>query len=121
MVAGILSIISGVFGVLWLGWAILMVYMFNTMSQWGMPYSSGPPEALMVVMTVMYTSIGVFLTLLGVLAIVGGVFSLKKKRWPVALAGTIAGTITFFPCGIPAIVLVSMAKQTEFTEPKPSV
>jgi hypothetical protein len=46
-----------------------------------------------------------------VLAIVGGAFALKKRHWPLALAGAIAGTITFFPCGIPAIIFVSLGKE----------
>jgi hypothetical protein len=67
----------------------------------------------------MYVVIGVFLALLGALAIAGGIFALKRKRWVIALAGAIAGTITFFPCGIPAIILISMAKHDEFSTSKP--
>ena len=118
--AGILSIISGAFGILWLGWAFLAVYMFSNMSQWGyMPYSSSPPQSLLVLITVLYTSIGMFFTLVGILGIVGGVSALRKRRWAIALAGAIAGTITFFPCGIPAVILISMAKEEEFSEPTP--
>ena len=67
-------------------------------------------------MTVFYSAIGLFYALVGVLGIVGGVFALKKNRWSLALAGAIAGTVTFFPCGIPAIIFVTLAKQ-EFSVP----
>jgi hypothetical protein len=83
-----------------------------------MPYSSQPRE-FFIIITVVYLIFGICSLLLGVLAIIGGIFALKRKRWGLALAGAIAGTVTFFPCGIPAIVLVSMAKQTEFSTPQP--
>ncbi len=118
-IAGILSIISGAFGVLGLGWAFLGLFMIGTMFRGGfMPYSSQPREVFIII-TVVYLIFGICSLLLGVLAIIGGIFALKKKRWGLALAGAIAGTVTFFPCGIPAIILVSMAKQTEFSTPQP--
>jgi hypothetical protein len=54
------------------------------------------------------------MALIGALGIVGGVYAIKKKHWALALAGAIAGTVTFFPCGIPAIIFVSLGKE-EFT------
>jgi hypothetical protein len=117
-IAGILSIISGAFGVLGLGWAFLGLFLFGAMFRGGfMPYSSQPREVFIII-TVVYLIFGICSLVLGVLAIIGGIFALKKKRWGLALAGAIAGTVTFFPCGIPAIVLISMAKQTEFSIPQ---
>jgi hypothetical protein len=116
--AGILSIISGAFGVLGLGWALLGLFMMGSMFRGGiMPYA--PPREFFIVFTVVYILIGLCSLLLGVLAIIGGIFAIKKKRWGLALAGAIAGTVTFFPCGIPAIILISMAKQMEFSTPQP--
>jgi hypothetical protein len=45
------------------------------------------------------------------------VFAIKRKYWGVALAGAIASIFTFFPCGIAAVVIISMAKP-EFNVPK---
>jgi hypothetical protein len=117
-IAGILSIISGAFGVLGLGWAFLGLFLFGAVFRQGfMP--SPPPREFFVIMTVFYLVIGLCSLLIGVLAIIGGIFAIKKKRWGLALAGAIAGTVTFFPCGIPAIVLISMAKKEEFSLPQP--
>ena len=45
-----------------------------------------------------------------VLGIIGGVYALQRKYWGLALAGAIAGSISFFPCGIVAIIFTAMAK-----------
>jgi hypothetical protein len=48
--------------------------------------------------------------LVGALAIVGGIFVLKKQRWGWALAGAIAGNLLFPLCGIPAVIFTSLGK-----------
>ena len=119
-VGGILSIVSGAFGILGLGWMVLWIYMFNfmlTMPQ--EPMAPEFPHQFFRFMAIIYGSMGLILALLGVLAIVGGVFALKKKYWGVALAGAIASIITFFPCGIAAIIFISLSRQ-EFLPPEPS-
>ena len=65
-------------------------------------------------MTVFYVAFGLFFVLLGTFGVVGGIFALKKKRWGLALAGAIAGTVVFMPVGIPAIIYVTKA-QPEFS------
>jgi hypothetical protein len=64
-------------------------------------------------MGIIYIVWGSITAVVGLFAIVAGVFSLKRTNWGLALAGTIASTITFFPCGIPAIIIISFA-QNEF-------
>ncbi|MBA7476381.1 hypothetical protein ES707_11767 [subsurface metagenome] len=120
-VGGILSIVSGVFGVLYLGWMVLMIWMFNFMLT--MPQSYDPmtpefPPEMFQIMAIFYGAMGLIMALIGALGIVGGVFALKKKHWGLALAGAIAGTVTFFPCGIPAVIFVSLSKE-EFTAAEP--
>jgi uncharacterized membrane protein HdeD (DUF308 family) len=70
-------------------------------------------------LTIFYSIIGILFVLVGILGIVGGVFALRKKNWGVALAGAIAGCVTFFPCGIPAIIFVTLAKP-EFSARRPA-
>ena len=119
-IAGILSIISGAFGVLsGIGLAFFGIFMANMTYRAGgsfSPYSSMPRE-FFTIFAAIYGVIGFLSLLIGVLAIVGGVFAIKKKKWGLALAGAIAGTVTFFPCGIPAIILVSMAKPEFSAQP----
>lgn len=111
-VGGILSIIAGAIGVLWLfGVVFMLIIMLFVITDSSMYYYNGPtPEAAMSVIMAVYAAIGGFFTLVGVLAIVGGVFALRRKNWGLALAGAIAGTLVFFPCGIPAIIFTAMGK-----------
>jgi hypothetical protein len=116
-IGGVLSIISGAFGVLSLIMIVLIIIMVIYVSRTGgfsdIPYTS---ETLYIVY-IIYGVMGLGMLLLGVLAIIGGVFALKKMHWGWALAGSIAATITFFPCGIASIIFIAKA-QAEF---KPSI
>jgi hypothetical protein len=118
-VAGILSIVAGTFGFLYLVGSIFMTVMFKAMMR--NPYygAPAPPDEFFTMVTVMYIGFGSFFALIGILAIIGGIFALNKKVWGLALAGSIAGTVVFFPCGIPAIIYVSMAKP-EFSGQTPA-
>jgi hypothetical protein len=116
-VGGILSIVCGGLGVLIGCFYVLMIWLFNFLLT--MPQSYGPmkpefPQEFFYFIAIFYGGIGLILALIGVLAIVGGVYALKRKHWGLALAGAIAGSITFFPCGIPAIIFVTLAKE-DFT------
>ncbi len=112
-VGGILSIVSGAFGVLWLaGMVFMLIIMSYVMTDGYMYYYNGgpSPDAALNVIIAVYAVIGGCFTLVGVLGIVGGVFALRKKNWGLALAGAIAGTLVFFPCGIPAIIFTALGK-----------
>lgn len=66
-------------------------------------------------------SSGWFIALVGIMAIVGGVYAIKRRLWGFALAGAICSLMVFL-LGIPAIILIAMSraefrKRTE-EEPK---
>ncbi len=117
-VGGILSIMAGAFGVFWLLAVIfvmvVMVFAFEDSYSYG--YDS--QDEVFVFVMVIYGIMGLLAAAVGVLAIVGGVFALRKKYWGWALAGAIAGALAFFPCGIPAIIFVGLGKP-EFEAPGP--
>jgi hypothetical protein len=50
----------------------------------------------------------------GVVAIVGGIAALNRRRWGWALAGSIAALFGFFPIGIAAVIFTVLA-QPEFS------
>ena len=119
-IGGILAIVAGAFGVLGLFWMLLMVFMMRFMfSEAFFPPGAAPPAEFFPIMMVFYSLWGICLALIGALGVVGGVFALKKRRWGLALAGAIAGGVTFFPCGIPAIIFVVLAKP-ESSNKKPA-
>jgi hypothetical protein len=117
---GILTIISGAFGILlslWMVFAALMMRIVLSAPSYSYGYSL--PAGLINLMMVFYFALGLFFFLVSVLGIVGGVFALKRRYWGVALAGAIAGNITFSLCGIPALIFVTLAKP-EFSARKPA-
>ena len=52
--------------------------------------------------------------IIGILALIGGVLAMRRKKWGWSLAGSIAGTLSVLPLGIPAIILIALSKD-EFT------
>ena len=47
----------------------------------------------------------------GVAAVIGGIYALKRRLWGFALAGTILATICSTPLGVLAIIFISMSKR----------
>lgn len=92
--AGILAIISGVFGCLY---GILIAVVGSTLgAMGGIPFLG---------------AVGAPLIILGIVAIVGGAYALKRRAWGLALAGSICAL--FSPAGllgILAIIFVAMGK-----------
>jgi hypothetical protein len=57
------------------------------------------------------SAIGAPLIILGIIAIVGGIYALKRRIWGLALAGSICALIgPWFLLGIAAIVFVALGK-----------
>lgn len=114
--AGILSIISGVLGFFGAGYMLLMIYFMRAMfSDTVFRSTPGLTMAIMKYTTVVYLAIGAGLVILGVLAIVGGAFALKRTHWGLALAGAVASAIAFYPTGIATVIVMAMA-QPEFEQ-----
>lgn len=111
-IGGVLSIVAGGFGILYMFamiiLGILMMGLAFDDTSWRYDSFNGiDPRNFMLAI---WAFLGFFYAVIGALAIVGGVFALKKKYWGLALAGAIAGTITFFPCGVVAIIFTAMGK-----------
>ncbi|MBN1367005.1 MAG: hypothetical protein JW967_03670 [Dehalococcoidales bacterium] len=120
MISGILSIVSGFFGLLYGALYIVMIFfmdnMFNFIAEVeSTPFTKGF-DSMFDFVYILYGTMGVVIILIGILAIIGGVYSIKRKYWGLGLAAAIAATITFFPCGIAAIILISLGK-SEFDHP----
>jgi hypothetical protein len=111
-VAGILNIVGGAIGVIWLLFAVFVAVflrsVFNTIP--AADLSGISPEAFSGLVTAFYLVWGVFAGICGALAIVGGVYALKGKNWGLALAGSIASILTFMPLGVVATIFTVLAK-----------
>jgi intracellular septation protein A len=107
-VGGILSIIAGYWGLL--SALILILFGILALVIRSNEYSDFYPGWSDYVFAVFFLVCGFFCGLLGAFAILGGAFALKRRAWGLALAGSIAGILTFWLCGIPAVIFTAMAK-----------
>jgi hypothetical protein len=117
-IGGILSIVAGGLGC----FSALVVFLFVVFM--GFLFSSeevsrnaAATDFPFYIFAIMYAVLGVIGLLLSILAIIGGVYGLKKKNWGLALAGSIAGVLAFYPCGIVAVIFTSMGKGEFGTAP----
>ena len=105
VVAGILDIVSGSLGLCMGLFMIFAKYFYSTVPRipgWGMyPLI---PEAF-------FPGMGIALILIGVLAIIGGVYALKIKNWGMALAGSICACLSGRFLGILALIFTVLAKK----------
>lgn len=119
MVAGVVNIATGAFGLL--GTILIIILILNARSIFGDPASFDPPRSpaeidqfVQVTTTVFgFMAFGTFA--LSLLGIFGGIQAIRRKTWGLVLAASIAGTIIFFPLGVIAIVFTSLAK-SEFNK-----
>ena len=58
-----------------------------------------------------FGAIGGGLLALGILALIGGITTLKRKAWGFSLAGAIFALFPAVPLGVLAIIFVSLAKK----------
>jgi hypothetical protein len=99
IIAGILAIVSaGLKLLLLFGVLIASIFMI-------FPASSFPINTVALVPIVM-----VPLLAMAFLALTGGIFALQRKRWNLALAGSIVAILPFSLLGIAATILVILSK-----------
>ena len=108
--AGVLTIISGftrLFGAImiftlgWLGDGIFHYLWY------GVPGFGMIPLALL-------SAVAVVVVILSVLSIVGGIYAIMRRRWSLALTGSICSALLSWFLGVPAIILTVLSKD-EFT------
>ena len=108
VVTGVLSIVSGVFGVFaGVGMIIISVIFWGAIT---LSVSTSDEFPFFIFQTV-YLVIGIFFLILAIQAITGGIFALQKRYWGLTLAGAIASIFTFFPTGIAAIIFAGLSRQ----------
>jgi hypothetical protein len=101
VVAGILSLVSGglrLLGVL----GILIASLFIV-------YSPRFPTRVHPVLILV--GVGIFLIITGVLAVVGGIYTLHRRNFGLSLAGAIASLLPFNLLGVASVVLLALSKK----------
>jgi len=114
-IAGILSIVGGVIGLL----ATLGIFIAisalnfteNWMGHWGM-------YDLPINVTPILLAIAIPFCVCGIIAIVGGIFAVQRKCWGMALAGAIAAFFPVWIFGLGAVVFIATSHDEFGTEVK---
>jgi hypothetical protein len=101
VIGGILIMISGALGILgvfsyWIG-----------IGKPGSGFGKGdmPPFVPSIIFGLPVPSL-----ILAIIALVGGMLVLLRKRWRLSLVSAIAAILSFMPLGIPAVILVALSK-----------
>jgi hypothetical protein len=97
--AGILDIIAGSLGLIA---ALVFIFVGGLMR-----FMPDVPTLIWPI----FTALAVPFAIIGILAIVGGVYALRRKLWGLALAGSIAAFFPSWILGIAAIVFTILSKK----------
>ena len=104
--AGILDIVAGALSFIGLTFAFFGILVLGAMEGGNMPAET-PANLILTVIVIL----AIFAIIADALAIVGGIFALQRKKWGLALAGSIAAFLASWPLGIAAIVLTALSKK----------
>ena len=104
-VAGVLNVVAGVFGLV--GGIVLVVFgsaggVF--LNYFGFGVFQWVPVTFLL-------ATGVPLLILGIVALIGGIYALRRKVWGLALAGSIATMLFSQLLGILAIIFVALSEE----------
>ena len=109
-IAGVLDIIAGVMSLLGAG-ALFVLGIVGT----GAIAAAGAqdPEAARVafVPIALFGPLSLLCLLIGAIAVAGGLAAIRRRKLWLAVIGSIAALLSFFPLGIPAIILTVMAEK----------
>jgi hypothetical protein len=106
-VAGILDIVAGSFGVfLTCIMALWFAFIPFLVRHDGAEFHDFP----MRFMTIFMIPWAIFMLAASILAIVGGIYALRKKKWGLALAGSIGAFFGSSPLGVAAIIFTVLGK-----------
>jgi hypothetical protein len=109
-IAGVLDIIAGVMSLI--GACVLFLIGIIGTGAITTAGAHDPMAARMAFLPIaMFGPLALLCLVIGVLAVIGGIAAIRQRRFWLALVGSIAALFSFFPIGIPAIVLTVMAER----------
>lgn len=114
-VSGILSIINGSFCLLGVLGIIIAIIALSASYYWEDFITPEIYPVTIEFLILILVIVLICLLIIGVLALLGGIFALQRKRWGLALAGSIAGIFCNSAIlGILSLIFLAMSKD-EFT------
>lgn len=122
VVAGLLDIVSGAMGIaagLFISLRIFAVRAVQDapgVAPRAYPHAGNFPQMPHMFFPGMGIAFGIALLVIGVLAIIGGVYALRLKTWGLALAGSISAVITGPVIGLLALIFTVLGRE-DFRKP----
>lgn len=104
--AGILTVIAGSLGAI----SGIVIAVLGGAIAAGLKFIPAVPEIFGTVAIPIIGGIAIPRIILGIVAILGGVYALERRKWRLALAGAICSLVCVFFLGILAITFVAMGK-----------
>ena len=105
--AGILDIVAGSLGLLF---CVIIAIFFAFFSALMPSNGAGMNGLPMAIMAIIFVPMAIFMLAAAILAIIGGVYALRRKKWGLALAGSIGALFGITVIGIVAIVFTAISK-----------
>jgi hypothetical protein len=112
--AGILCVVAGA---LWIVFMIFGVYILWELTDLFIMGGDSPGLPLFLI----YSMVGLLMMVFGILSIIGGISTLHRRKWGLALTGSICAIVCFFYLGIPATILLVMNRREFDTVKEPGV
>jgi hypothetical protein len=113
-VAGILNIIAGVFNLLGAIGVIIGIIVFVSVGvsplfeeMWRELAYLGIGLNFLIIIMVIFA---IFSAIVGILPLLGGIYALQRKKWGLALTGSIAAILGSTPLGIAATIFTALSK-----------
>ena len=112
LVAGILDIVGGASGIIGSIVAILGILFFIPVAITGGPgpVPNMPNWMIPGVLSSILIIGGVFILIVAILSLIGGIYAIQRKKWGLALAGSIAAIFGSSIMGILATIFTAMSK-----------
>lgn len=107
-VAGILDIVAGALGIIISFVLALVGALFPYLATSDPAEFHDFPAQLFAIWMIGWA---VFLIVAGILAIVGGIYALRREKWGLALAGSIGALFGSSPLGVAAIIFTALSKK----------
>ena len=106
-IAGVCDIVAGICGLVG-GIPLLVLALVGSSLLAALPEAEVRPLAMIPLALFLPLAILCFVS--GVIAIAGGVAAFYRRRWGLALAGSIAAVFGFFPVGVAAVVFTILGE-----------
>jgi len=109
IMAGILDVVSGAIGMVGSIYFVILSQVFRSLHE----MLKLDPFVIQRTEEIINRIIAVpfILVFIGIIAIIGGVYTLQRRIWMLALAGAISSCIVFPVFGLPSIIITALARE----------